>query len=308
MSNITDSEWHIMRLLWEEHPQKSSDLVDKLNKSQGWSPTTVRTFLARLIDKEVVAFKRSGRSYLYSPLVSEKECIQSEMQLALQRVYGGVLNKSIGHFQFWGDNDMDFIEIISESLEKNYVRISKKYKFDFTETIKVNVYASQSRFHSALGYLNAPLWVRGDVVWGMIHIAPKICFTEIDVSYVIVHLLMQLFLNELNSKLPYWLYQGVSAYESNWITKERLIMVVNEKLPLIDRHYIKRISYNQEKFKELAGYELCYTIIEFIEQTYGTEKLLDFIKRPELGSEIFEMRDDMFWDEWIKFLKNYGKG
>jgi BlaI family penicillinase repressor len=79
--HITEAEWQIMRVIWSKAPATSSYIIEDLEESAGWSPTTVKTFLARLVKKNVIGFEAKGRTFYYYPLVSEEECIKKEMPL-----------------------------------------------------------------------------------------------------------------------------------------------------------------------------------------------------------------------------------
>ncbi|MGF7047881.1 BlaI family penicillinase repressor [Paenibacillus sp. DS2015] len=86
---ITDSEWEIMKVIWKSHPIQTEQILSQLPGMIVWSDQTVRTFINRLLKKKAIGFEKSGRSYLYYPLVSEKECVQAESQSFLKRVFGG---------------------------------------------------------------------------------------------------------------------------------------------------------------------------------------------------------------------------
>ena len=121
---ITKSEWQIMRILWEKEYSTSSEITDALASSKEWSPTTVKTFLARLVKKEAISYEVEGRVYKYYPLVTEMECVKQVMGGLIQQVYGGALNYQTDNFRFYGDNDKDYIKLLANSLEENYERIS----------------------------------------------------------------------------------------------------------------------------------------------------------------------------------------
>ncbi|SFL57680.1 BlaI family transcriptional regulator, penicillinase repressor [Paenibacillus sp. 1_12] len=101
MSNIpriSDSEWEIMRIIWTKSPCTANDVIELLNDNTNWKPNTVKTFISRLVKKNVVSFKEDGRSYYYYPLVSEQECLKAESQSFLKRIYGGALKPMLVNF------------------------------------------------------------------------------------------------------------------------------------------------------------------------------------------------------------------
>ena len=48
---ITDSEWMVMRAIWTMGHATSRELIDAMNELEGWSASTTKTLLHRLIQK-----------------------------------------------------------------------------------------------------------------------------------------------------------------------------------------------------------------------------------------------------------------
>lgn len=89
---ISDTEWKVMKVIWEKSPVTANQVIDRLDGITDWSDRTIRTLLNRLIKKEAISFEKYGREYLYYPIVTEDECIREENRTFLERVYGGALN------------------------------------------------------------------------------------------------------------------------------------------------------------------------------------------------------------------------
>lgn len=93
--NISDSEWKVMKALWEKPGLTLREIASEL-KDTGWSYTTVRTMVARLVEKGAVnADKTDPNSFLYSPAVLENECKAKEMDSFLTRVFDGSVSMLI---------------------------------------------------------------------------------------------------------------------------------------------------------------------------------------------------------------------
>jgi len=88
---ISESEWRVMKVLWERSPLTAGEIVEVLLAQTRWKAKTVKTLLNRLVSKGALGFDRAGRAYRYYPLVSERECVLEESRSFLQRVYGGTL-------------------------------------------------------------------------------------------------------------------------------------------------------------------------------------------------------------------------
>lgn len=88
---VSESEMEILRLLWENGgPMLLPPLLEAAGKKdRAWKRTTVQTFLARLGEKGMVAFKKRGRMSEYTALVSEEEYTARQTRAFLQKVYQG---------------------------------------------------------------------------------------------------------------------------------------------------------------------------------------------------------------------------
>jgi len=87
-----------MKVVWNKGPLYASDIVDTVSKNHNWHPKTVRTLLARLVQKGVVGFKKEGRAYVYDALKSEPDCVRDESETFLKRVFRGDLNSLFSYF------------------------------------------------------------------------------------------------------------------------------------------------------------------------------------------------------------------
>ena len=95
--SISESEWRVMKIIWNDCPQTLTEILDRL-KETGWSKTTIQTYLARLVKKGALSTKRQGKGYLYYPAVSESDCQLAESRSFLSRVYDGSLSRMVMGF------------------------------------------------------------------------------------------------------------------------------------------------------------------------------------------------------------------
>jgi BlaI family penicillinase repressor len=101
MSNppqISDAEWEVMKVLWDQSPIGVNDLCDRLAPAKQWHPKTVRTMLIRLAKKRVVGNKVIDGVYHYYPLVSREACTRSATHSFIDRVFDGALAPMVAHF------------------------------------------------------------------------------------------------------------------------------------------------------------------------------------------------------------------
>ncbi|AFS79691.1 penicillinase repressor BlaI [Gottschalkia acidurici 9a] len=101
MSNnfqISESELEVMKLLWESSPLSANEIISSLSDRMNWSHQTIKTFINRLLNKQVISFEKSGRSYLYYPLVSYDQYVKSENKSFLEKVYNGAVSMLFSKF------------------------------------------------------------------------------------------------------------------------------------------------------------------------------------------------------------------
>lgn len=77
---ITDSEYSIMKILWgSENKMTVSDVVKALD-GNNWTPSTVSTFLQRLLKKNVILCEKKGNTNLYYPILKQNDYDMSETE------------------------------------------------------------------------------------------------------------------------------------------------------------------------------------------------------------------------------------
>jgi len=94
---ITEAEWEVMAVVWEGAPVAAAAIAGELHRRKQWSLATVRTLLRRLVNKGALKQQLEGKRYLYTPLVSQEECVQRESESFLDRVLGRAPALSILH-------------------------------------------------------------------------------------------------------------------------------------------------------------------------------------------------------------------
>jgi BlaI family penicillinase repressor len=97
-SSISEAEWVVMQVLWDEAPQTASDVIARVAEANGWSPKTVKTLLNRLVKKGALRFEAEGKRYRYFPRVTRDECVRRESRTFLSRVFGGEAGSMLAHF------------------------------------------------------------------------------------------------------------------------------------------------------------------------------------------------------------------
>jgi BlaI family penicillinase repressor len=96
--NISDAEWNVMDAVWGRGAATAADIIDELAEPRGWSHRTIRTLLARLVEKGALRANQQGHRYIYSPAVTRQRCVRSEGRSFLEKVFGGDVGSLMLHF------------------------------------------------------------------------------------------------------------------------------------------------------------------------------------------------------------------
>jgi len=116
----SESEMQVLSALWEEAPQTAADLTQRVGKINGWTQATVKTLLARLVQKGAVTAEADGRRYLYRPAVERADAVGEESQRFVDRLFGGRVSPLIAHLaerEALSDSDIAEIEALLRKLK-----------------------------------------------------------------------------------------------------------------------------------------------------------------------------------------------
>ncbi len=86
---FTELEWQILKSVWQAQPVTSRDIIQDLASRTDSSPATIKTVLHRLVDKDVLCFRRKGNRYLYSAQNSPARSIGQACNELVRVVFDG---------------------------------------------------------------------------------------------------------------------------------------------------------------------------------------------------------------------------
>ncbi|BAK66319.1 MULTISPECIES: BlaI/MecI/CopY family transcriptional regulator [Sphingobium] len=117
---ISDAEHAVMEVLWRRSPLTAIEVSEALADERDWSLQTVKTLLARLVSKDVIAHEADGRRYLYRPLVERESYVTHESRRLVDRLFGGQISPLVAHLaetQQLSDKDIAEIEALLKALK-----------------------------------------------------------------------------------------------------------------------------------------------------------------------------------------------
>lgn len=127
---ISDAEWQVMKIIWMQGEQTSSDLIRVLAERFDWSKSTIQTLLARLVEKECLTRKKEGKFFVYSALLT----LDQSRDLLVQDIKDKVCSRRIKNLLADLIKECDFTQADLEDLE---AVISEKKSSAVTE-VKCN--------------------------------------------------------------------------------------------------------------------------------------------------------------------------
>jgi BlaI family penicillinase repressor len=84
---LTDGEARLMTVLWERQKASVADVVSALGTKRAVSYSTVQTMLRILESKGYVAHEKSGRAFIYRPLVDQKQARRTALSHLVSRLF-----------------------------------------------------------------------------------------------------------------------------------------------------------------------------------------------------------------------------
>jgi BlaI family penicillinase repressor len=86
---LTDTEWQVMNVLWERYPTTARGIAERLPKEINWAYTTIKTLLARLVEKGAVKESKNGNTSLYEPLLNRQTARRSALAALANQAFDG---------------------------------------------------------------------------------------------------------------------------------------------------------------------------------------------------------------------------
>lgn len=119
---ITEAEYEVMNIVWEQPGVTSRTISDMLSRRIGWSNSTTKTLLRRLTKKGLLKTKKDGNRFLYSAAISEKSAVAESTEIFLSKIcrrsVGDVLIYALQNYDV-SSEDLAEIKAIIENKKAN---------------------------------------------------------------------------------------------------------------------------------------------------------------------------------------------
>jgi len=86
---LSDAEWKIMEVLWEQSPRTMMEITNALKEETGWTKHTVMSFLKRIEEKGALHYEEGEKAKLYYPDLKKEDASLQETEEFLNKVFHG---------------------------------------------------------------------------------------------------------------------------------------------------------------------------------------------------------------------------
>lgn len=99
---LTEAEWEIIQVVWEHQPCAAPTVQEELADRKGWTYSTVKTLMDRMVAKGLLTTERIRNLILYRSAISQREAQRGELLRTAKRAFGGAFTPMM---QFMLDSD-----------------------------------------------------------------------------------------------------------------------------------------------------------------------------------------------------------
>lgn len=113
---IGDSEWYVMKALWDNSPLSGNEIVKSVSAHTDWSQSTILTMIRRLFKKKAIGVDQQ-KVMMYYPLIQENEVVKRQTDMFLNRVYKGSVGMLVKGYIENGDISADELASLKKMLD-----------------------------------------------------------------------------------------------------------------------------------------------------------------------------------------------
>ncbi len=90
-AELTESEWTIIKCVWDEEPCTAPAVQEKLFQTTAWTYSTVRTLMDRMVAKGLLAAEKAGKVTVYRSAATRDQAQRGEVLYALKHAFNNAL-------------------------------------------------------------------------------------------------------------------------------------------------------------------------------------------------------------------------
>lgn len=209
------------------------------------------------------------------------------------------------------ESEAEAAQDVFKLAEEKSKLMAEKLGFDTKQNINIYIYDNQSTFQTKkYGIITALLgldWYIGDNKGRNVLLTsparPGPIHDYKNNKQASLHEMVHAYNSILNPTMPLWLNEGAALYLTNGNPPENLYSSYKTGIPTLKQTQ----KTNPISFNNMGGYDFACTYIEYLNLTYGWDKVLALLRTADY-EKIFGKNEETIYYEWIEFLKaNYNK-
>jgi predicted transcriptional regulator len=95
LPELTESEWAVIKAVWQLEPCPAPTVQEHLAGQRDWSVSTVRTVMERMAAKGLLTSEKLRNLTLYRSAVSRQQAQLGELRYALKNAFDGALTPMV---------------------------------------------------------------------------------------------------------------------------------------------------------------------------------------------------------------------
>lgn len=94
-AELTAAEWSVIKAVWETEPCTAPAVQARLAPVTGWTYSTVRTMMDRMVAKAVLRARKNGKMTYYESALTREQAQRGELFYALKHAFNGALTPMV---------------------------------------------------------------------------------------------------------------------------------------------------------------------------------------------------------------------
>jgi len=127
-NDLSKAEWKVMKIMWEEHKAMAREVYTIAGKAFGWSPTTVKTLLKRLVDKGYLSATPVGNGFVYRPIHTAVQSLRSAADQLLTNAIEGATGPLVAHMVEKSNLKQADLDLLEELIKSKKAELNKSKK------------------------------------------------------------------------------------------------------------------------------------------------------------------------------------
>ena len=220
--------------------------------------------------------------------------------------------KETEHFIFYcTDQDVEILEVLAETFEGSYDRITSDLGKEPPEKIKVYISPNLMVHHNAIGRPDDPDWAAGEgrdmCLYMVSPLNPGPAHTYGDMFPIAVHEFTHVVARLFNRRQPSYLSEGIACYEAGQ-GEGSWYYVQQDKgagtLPFLEEMDGWKSFVNMSGYDAGRAYAYGGIFVDFVVEEFGFDAVVSLLEgKPQ--TEAFGMGMEEANEKWMEYLESY---